>query len=158
VLRDGGPRVSRSAPKSSRVVQCGHESAHFPQIRLKASLKYSSNGCVSDARLTLIGVKSFLQWGIGKMGALPTGIVQSWLTVATVVLSQLFTLLFIGVVSRLLQRKARGLLGEQSPWHRASTSTQGRPARRLSRLAEIMTRSRWVANNDAGGCGRGLAQ
>jgi len=79
------------------------------------------------------------------MGALSTGVVQSWLTIAMVVLSQLFTLLFIGIVSRLLQqRKARGLLGEQSPRHRASTSTQGRRARRLSRLAEVMTRSRWM--------------
>jgi hypothetical protein len=103
---------------------------------------------VSDARLTLVGVKSFLQWGIGKMGALLTEMVQSWLTVATVVLSQLFTLLFIGIVGRLLRRKARGLLGEQSPRHRASTSTQGWRARRLPRLSEVMTRSRWATNND----------
>lgn len=49
------------------------------------------------------------------MGVLSTGMVQSWLTVATVVLSQLLMLLFIGIIDRLLRRKARGPRGEQSP-------------------------------------------
>ena len=79
----------------------------FSPNLLQSPLEKVPIGCVCDAWLTLAGVKSFLQWGIGKMGALLTGMVQSWLNVATVVLSQLFTLLFIGIVGRLLQRKSR---------------------------------------------------
>ena len=39
------------------------------------------------------------------MGALSTGMMQSWLTVPTVVLSQIFTLLFIGLIGRVVRRK-----------------------------------------------------
>jgi len=153
-----GRRVSRDIA-ISRGGGSGAFSRNLPQTPLEKDPYWVARWMFSDARLTLVGVKSFRQWGIGKMGALSTGVVQSWLTIAMVVLSQLFTLLFIGIVSRLLQqRKARGLLGEQSPRHRASTSTQGRRARRLSRLAEVMTRSRWMGNYDPSQCGRRVAQ
>jgi cbb3-type cytochrome oxidase subunit 3 len=42
------------------------------------------------------------------MGPIETGMAQSWLTVPAVVLSQLFTLLFIGGIARVLRRKGRG--------------------------------------------------
>ena len=51
--------------------------------------------------------------GDSVMGFLTTGTMQSWLPLVLVVLSQLFTLLFIAIVSRVLQRKPWGLLGEQ---------------------------------------------
>lgn len=52
-----------------------------------------------------------LQWGISAMQPLPTGLAL----VAAGALSQILTLLFIGVIGRVLRRKARGPLGARSP-------------------------------------------
>jgi hypothetical protein len=38
------------------------------------------------------------------MGLLPTGVMQSWLPLVLVVLGQLFTLLFIDVIGRVIRR------------------------------------------------------
>jgi hypothetical protein len=48
------------------------------------------------------------------MGLFPTGMMQSWLPLILVVLSQLFTLLFIGGIARALRRNGRGPLGQRS--------------------------------------------
>jgi cbb3-type cytochrome oxidase subunit 3 len=48
------------------------------------------------------------------MGPLAPGIAQSWLTVGAMVLSQLFTLLFIGGIAYVLRRKRPGPLDERS--------------------------------------------
>ena len=81
------------------------------------------------------------------MGALSTGMMQSWLTVPTVVLSQIFTLLFIGVIGRVVRRKARGLLGERSPRRRAPTPIMELLAGRLPSLAKVINRSYRSTNN-----------
>jgi hypothetical protein len=44
--------------------------------------------------------------GDGAMGVLTTGMMQSWLPLILVVLSQLFTLLFIHVIDRVIQALA----------------------------------------------------
>jgi len=82
------------------------------------------------------------------MEPLPTGMVQSWLTVATVVLGQMFTLLFIGVIGNVLWRKVRGPLRERSPRGCAVKPTKALRAGRWSSPAEVMNRSHCVANND----------
>jgi hypothetical protein len=81
------------------------------------------------------------------MEALSTGMMQSWLTVPTVVLSQMFTLLFIGIIGRVVRRRARGPLGERSPRPRAPTPIVDLLAGRLPGLAEVINRSYRSANN-----------
>lgn len=49
------------------------------------------------------------------MGPIATEMAQSWLTVPVVVLSQLFTLLFIGGIARVLRRKGRGHSASDRP-------------------------------------------
>jgi hypothetical protein len=66
------------------------------------------------------------------MGPLPTGTAQSWLTVAAVVLSQLFTLLLIGGIAHVLRRKGRVPLGERSLPRGAAAAAKGIRAGRLS--------------------------
>ena len=73
---------------------------------------------------------------------------QSWRTVATVVLSQIITLLFIGVISRVLRRKVGGPLDERSPRGCAVKPIKALLAGRWSSPAEVMNRSHCVANND----------
>ena len=80
------------------------------------------------------------------MGALSTGMMQSWLTVPTVVLSQIFTLLFIGLIGRVVRRKARGL-GERSPRRRAPTPIMELLAGRFPSLAKVINRSYRSTNN-----------
>ena len=59
-------------------------------------------------RPILARVRGFASMGISEMEPLPTGMAQSWLTVAAVVLSELFTLMFIGGIARVLRCKGRG--------------------------------------------------
>jgi uncharacterized membrane protein YfcA len=72
---------------------------------------------------------------------------QSWLTVPTVVLSQMFTLLFIGIIGRVVRRKAQRPLGERSPRRRTPTPIMDLLAGWLPGLAEVINRSYRSANN-----------
>ena len=92
------------------------------------------------------------------MGPIATGMAQSWLTVPVVVLSQLFTLLFIGGFARVLRRKGRGHSASDRPSTAQFTSTKGSVREGLSRLAQVMSRSQWLGNNEPSQRGHGFAQ
>jgi hypothetical protein len=62
------------------------------------------------------------------MGLLPTGVMQSWLPLVLVVLSQLFTLLFIDVIGRMIQRWPGRSVPAQRQEGEVTQSSGARPA------------------------------
>ena len=61
------------------------------------------------------------------MGLLPSGMMQSWLPLVLVVLSQLFTLLFIDVIGRVIRRWRGGSVPAQRQAREAVQSSDAAP-------------------------------
>ena len=62
------------------------------------------------------------------MGLLPTGVMQSWLPLILVVISQLFTLLFIDVIGRMIRRWPGRSVQPQRQEREATQSSDAAPA------------------------------